>query len=170
MTKTKYSRIIAIDPDVDKSGVAIFDVTGKTLTTACMTLPELTEQLRTEGMKLLPKGELLVVVEASWLAAANWHLNSKDTLRTAAAKGERVGRNHQVGMMLVELCRYYNLSCREKQPLLKIWHGKEGKISFSELHRICSGSGISYKAKKNNQEERDAALLAIDASDIPMIM
>ena len=170
MTRTKYSRIIAIDPDVDKSGVAIMDVVNRTLSTSIMTMPELAEQLRIEGLKMLPKGDLLVVVEASWLAAANWHLNAKDTLRTAAAKGERVGRNHQVGMMLVELCQYYNLSCREKQPLLKIWHGKEGKISFTELHRLCSGSGILYKAKKNNQEERDAALLAIDASGLPMIM
>ena len=167
---TKYSRIIAIDPDVEKSGVALLDVVNKTLTTACMTMPELTEQLRIEGLKMLPKGELLVVVEASWLAAANWHLGPRDTLRTAAAKGERVGRNHQVGLMLVELCQYYNLSCKEKQPLVKIWHGKEGKITFTELHRLCDKSGIAYKAKKNNQEERDAALLAIDASNIPMIM
>lgn len=170
MTKTKYSRIIAIDPDVEKSGVAIMDVFNKTLTTRCMTMPELAEQLRIEALKMLPKEDLLVVVEASWLAPANWHLGPKDTLKTAAAKGERVGRNHQVGLMLVELCRYYNLSCREKQPLLKIWHGKDGKITFTELHRLCAGSRIAYTARKNNQEERDAALLAIDASDVPMIM
>ena len=168
--KTKYSRIIAIDPDVTKSGVAIMDVAGRTLTTHCMVMPELVELLRIEGLKMLPKGDLLVVVEASWLVNTNWQLNAKDTLSTAAAKGERVGRNHQVGIMLVELCRYYNLSVLEKHPLLKIWHGKDGKITFTELHRLCAGSGIVYDAKKNNQEERDAALLAIDVSGVPMIM
>ena len=170
MTREKYSRIIAIDPDVDNSGVAIMDMVGRELITKSMSMPELAEYLRTEGMKMLPKGDLLIVVEASWLAAANWHLTPRDTPRTAAAKGERVGRNHQVGLMLVELCQYYNLSCRQKQPLLKIWHGKEGKITFTELHRLCAGSKITYEAKKNNQEERDAALLAIDASGLPMIM
>lgn len=170
MTKTKYNRIIAIDPDVEKSGVAIIDVTGRTLSTSSMAMPELAEYLRTEGMKMIPKGDLLVVVEASWLDSANWHLSPKDTIRTAAAKGERVGRNHQVGLMLVELCNFYNLTCHEKQPLLKMWHGKDGKITFTELHKLCAGSKISYNAKKNNQEERDAALLAIDISGIPMIM
>lgn len=168
--RTKYSRIIAIDPDVSKSGVAILDVVARTMKTCTMSTPELIDMLLTESRKMLPKGDLLVVVEASWLASTNWQLNAKDTLRTAAAKGERVGRNHQVGIMLVELCEYFNLTCLEKQPLLKIWHGRDGKITFTELHKLCAGSKISYNAKKNNQEERDAALLAIDISGIPMIM
>lgn len=169
-TMMRYKKIMAIDPDVDRSGVAVIDVSSRTMTTSTMTMPELIESLRTESLKPLPKGELLVVVEASWLASANWHLTSRDNVRTAAAKGERTGRNHQVGMTLVELCRYYNLSCEERRPLLKVWHGKDGKITFTELSRLCKGSGITYEARKNNQEERDAALLAIDHSGIPMIM
>lgn len=161
---------MAIDPDVDESGVAIVDMTGRTLTTSRAGLPELAEMLRTHSLKMLPADDMLVVVEASWLASANWHTHESDSHRTAAAKGERTGRNHEVGRQIVKFCQYHNVPYEEKLPLKKIWNGKDGKITFTELKSLCKGSGIQYESKKNNQEERDAALLAIDRSGIPMIM
>ena len=39
-----------------------------------------------------------------------------------------------------------------------------------ELVSLLDGSRIAYVFRRTNQEERDAALLAIDASGIPMRM
>lgn len=166
----KFKRIMAIDPDVDESGVAIVDMTGRTLTTSRAGLPELVEMLRVHSLKMLPADDMVVVVEASWLAKANWHAHHTDSHRVAAAKGEQTGRNHEVGRQIVKFCGFFGIPYEEKLPLKKIWNGKDGKITFTELKSLCSGSGIAYDAKKNNQEERDAALLAIDRSGIPMIM
>lgn len=158
--------IIAIDPDVDGSGFAELDCAFKALSTFRYKLPVLFKIL--EGYK--GREDILVVVEASYLVASNWHLKSGDNQRVAAAKGRNVGRNHEVGRQIVEFCKYFNVPYEEKIPLKKIWKGKDGKISRQELKDLCEGSGIGYKFAGNDQEQRDAALLAIDRSGIPMIM
>lgn len=163
MPKGKYRTIIAIDPDIDGSGVAILDVALATFRYRLPVLVKLLEHY--EGRE-----DVLVVVEASYLVSSNWHLKSKDSQRLAAAKGRNVGRNHEIGRQIVEFCKYFHIPYEEKIPLKKIWHGRDGKITKTELEDLCNGSGIGYKFAGNDQEQRDAALLAIDRSGIPMIM
>lgn len=165
--KTKYSIIIAIDPDVDGSGVALY--IDRTLATWRAKLPELVRYLD-DFRKHYSSCNFVVVVEASYLVPANWHLEKDDSRAKAAAKGKKVGRNHEIGRQIVEFCKYFNIPYEEKLPLKKIWHGRDGKITKSELERLCQGSNIGYKFAGNDQEQRDAALLAIDCSGIPMIM
>lgn len=160
----KYDLIIAIDPDVDGSGVA--HLADRSLYTIRMTLPRLAKFLE-EHVKPY---NALVVVEASYLVTGNWHLEKSDSRAKAAAKGRNVGRNHEIGRQIVEFCKFYGITYEEKLPLKKIWHSRDGKISKAELESLCKGSGIGYQFAGNDQEQRDAALLAIDRSGIPMIM
>lgn len=162
-TRKKYSGIIAIDPDVDGSGVAFLE--SRTLCTFRMHLPQLVKFL--EDFK---ERNVLVVVEASYLVSGNWHLKEGDSSKASAAIGRKVGRNHEVGRQIVEFCRYFGISYEEKLPLKKIWHSRDGKITKAELEDLCKGSGIQFQFASNDQEQRDAALLAIDRSGIPMIM
>ena len=161
----KYDTIIAVDPDVDGSGVAMLDMTFKVVNTFRYRLPVLAKFL--EDLK---GRNVVVVVEASYLVNSNWHLEKCDSKRKAAATGRNVGRNHEIGRQIVEFCKYYGIPYEEKIPLKKVWHGRDGKITKTELEFLCKGSGIGYQFEGNDQEQRDAALLAIDRSGIPMIM
>lgn len=157
--------IIGIDPDIDGSGVAMLEC-SRTLATFRYKLPVLSKILE----EYKGRDDVLVVVEASYLVSSNWHLEEGDSQRKAAAKGRNVGRNHEVGRQIVEFCKFFGIEYEEKLPLKKIWQTKTGKISRAELERLCVGSGIGYKFAGHDQEQRDAALLAIDRSGIPMIM
>ena len=66
-------------------------------------------------------------------------------------------------MDIVELLRHRGISVVEKQPLVKIWSGKDGKITHDEMTSICG-----WGRTRSNQEERDALLLAWDHAGLPM--
>ncbi len=66
------------------------------------------------------------------------------------------------------MLRYYGIKVIEQSPLRKCWQGKDGKITHEELKRLCDMSGIEFNRPRSNQEERDAALLAIICSGLPM--
>lgn len=93
-----------------------------------------------------------------------------DSRRVSAKKGYDVGRNHETGRKIVEMAESTGLPVIEKVPLRKVWKGKDGKITHGELVSLLNGSLIAYGFTRTNQEERDSALLAIDASGIPMRM
>ena len=157
--KTNYHTIIAIDPDVDKSGVAALQIEGKHLVMHSLKFPELIDLLKwiNEDKIHFP---FMVVVEAGWLnAVSNYHT-------AAGRRGQRiaknVGANHQVGKMIVEMCEHYNIPVTTIKPLKKMWQGKDGKITQEE---IASFTGI---IGRNNQEERDAALLAWVYAGLPI--
>lgn len=160
----KFKNIIAIDPDVDGSGVAALE--DRNLVTFRYLLPELVNFLQ----YFRGRDDVLVVVEASYLIKGNWHLKSENTKEAASAIGQKVGRNHEIGRQIVEFCKYFHIPYEEKLPLKKIWKKKDGKISKRELEDLCRGSGIYYEFADFDQEQMDAALIAIDRSGIPMIM
>lgn len=145
--------ILAIDPDVTKSGVAVLDAETRLLT--LHTLPfaqllDLIQQLHAQHPTLQ------VVVEAGWLNKSNWHLGYKDNARIAAAKGNATGRNHEVGRKLIEVCQHWGIDTIAAKPLTKRWRGKDGKITHEELERVAK-----QHIKRCNQDARDAALLAL---------
>lgn len=156
---TNYHTIIAIDPDVDKSGVATLDVKGKNLVMDSLKFPKLIDLLRWINKDKI-HFPFIVVVEAGWL-------NSISNYHTAAGRrGQRiaknVGANHQVGKMIVEVCEHYGIPVTTIKPLKKIWKGKDGKITQEEIAMFTGISG------RNNQEERDAALLAWVYAGLPI--
>lgn len=156
-----YDIIIGIDPDVEASGVATLIRGTKKIDATTMTLPALMDYLR--RVRNIPRWSVAVVVEASWTTAHNFHSLPSDSKAVAAKKGYHVGRNHQIGIDIADIARHFSLDVRLQPPLRKIWKGKDRKITHEE---ICAITG--YTAKRSNQEERDAMLLAWTAANLPL--
>lgn len=166
-----YDTIIGIDPDCDRSGVAVLDMGIRDIQVHTMTFPELVQYLTCVAADSIEGGSILMVVEASWMTETNWHGRRGDGYRVAAKKGYSVGRNHETGRKICEMAQAYGLEVDEKRPLRKCWKGKDGKITHGELVSLLDGSGVRHGlGGRSNQEERDAALLALDVSGIAMRM
>lgn len=155
-----YDIIIGIDPDVEASGVATLIRRTKKIEATTMTLPALMDYLRRVRYPTLT---IAVVVEASWTTAHNFHTLPFDNKAVATKKGYKVGRNHQIGIDIADIARHFSLDVRLQPPLRKIWKGKDRKITHEE---ICAITG--YTAKRSNQEERDAMLLAWTSANLPL--
>ena len=163
----KYDIIIAIDPDVEKSGVAELSTRNKLLDTTNLSFPELLEYLQArKKMSDTAHTSLVIVVEAGWLNRSNWHLKNSDTSRIASAKGNSAGRNHETGRKIVEMARHYGLEVVEHVPLRKCWKGKDGKISMEELCNLLLNRKMKTLDKRVSQNCRDAILLALYISEI----
>ena len=74
--------IIAIDPDVDRSGVAFLHLPSRELHCEAKTFPELIDDLHaTKQATDALEESLTVVVEAGWLNRSNWHTHARDSHR-----------------------------------------------------------------------------------------
>lgn len=153
---TAFDVIVAIDPDVERSGVCFYYKREKKLFVNAYSFPQLLDIVEDVSNKV---NSLLVVVEAGWLNKSNWHLSSKDNARTASAKGISTGRNHEVGRKLIECLEYRGVKVESQKPLRKVW--ANGKISHNELKGLVDSKGISGLPSRTNQDQRDAILLAI---------
>lgn len=163
MAHTRADIIIGIDPDAEKSGVAILERDTRTLTLKTLAFADLLECLQYQQRKATVKEQrLVVVIEAGWLNAGNWHIHYSSSLQKAAAIGRSTGMNHQTGILLAEICKFWGMAYETPKPLLKCWKGKDRKITHEEL---ASFTGITGRT---NQEERDAALLAWNYANLPI--
>ena len=150
---------VGIDPDATKNGIARVQKSTRQAACYSTTFPELVEHLRW----LAHYGKnYIVIIEAGWLNKSNWHLSRKDTKAVAAAKGNSAGRNHETGRKIAEICQYYNIPHMLVRPLKKMWKGRDGKITREE---IAAFTGITGR---NNQEARDALLLAWEYAGLPV--
>lgn len=136
--------IIGIDPDIDKSGVALMNAETKKLTLFNMRFFELFGYL--ESLKILKVNLEKVYIEAGWLNQSNWHVTPGDSPKLAANIGKHTGRNHQVGILIAEMCEYLKIDFELVRPT-------RAKLDAKTFKRI-------YKyEKRTNQEQRDAAAL-----------
>lgn len=159
----KYDNIIAIDPDISKSGVAILKPSTRQLEVSNLTFPQIVDYLNyAKSVRDKENETLIVVVEASWLIKGNWHLSSWERKQRAASKGYDVGRNHETGKKIVEMCQHLEIEVLEHYPLRKCWKGKDGKITHEELSSFTGLTG------RTNQDARDAALLAWSFANLPI--
>lgn len=160
--------IVGIDPDIEKSGVAILDtIHDNHVTLYNFTFFELYDKLcaikNLFGIDHVNK--LVVVVEAGWLnEISNYHASKN--IKTSNKISKNVGANHQTGKHIVEMCNYLNIVCCIKRPLKKIWSGKDGKITHIELANIIPQ--IALMGHSTNQEQRDACLIAWDYAGLPI--
>lgn len=107
--------IIAIDPDVDKNGVALLNVKTKQLVVKTLTFAPTLDYVEVAHAKAkMQKQNFLVVVEGGWLNHSHWHINRERSRFHAAAIGNAVGRNHETGIHLCEVFKYKGI------PLVKI--------------------------------------------------
>jgi len=158
----QYENIIAIDPDVDKSGVAWLHKKEKLVECTALLFPELMDYLLFVKNKSAESGESYrVLIEAAWLNSSNWHLSKGVSTAKAAKMGENVGRNIETGRKIAEMCVHHNVIYELRKPLLKCWRGKNRKITTDELNMQLRQYGYAPLVGRINQEMRDATLLAL---------
>ncbi len=146
----KYNFIVGVDPDIDASGVCLLNVDTEEVELYNWTITDFIDGI--QGLKERCGDDLIVVVEASWLVKkSNLHGGFGGVAEKIAYS---VGRNHQVGITLVDICKHYGVEVEEMRPLKKIWEGANGKISHKELSEFVN------IPKRTNPETRDATLLA----------
>ena len=164
-------RIIGIDPDVDRSGVAELHTATRRIEATTLCFSDLMDYLQHIKTECVDKGEKVVVaVEAGWMNATNWHTERVRSIAAAAKTGQNTGRNHEVARKIAEMSRHYGLDTKEVRPLRKCWKGRDGKITHEELNGLLEASGIPTVINRTNQEIRDAILLAIFHSGMPVRM
>ena len=134
--------LIGIDPDVDKSGIAIF-FSKDNFQLKNLRFFELYDLL-----DRLKESTLEIYIEAGWLNKSNWHAVVNGSSNINAQIGQRTGANHEAGKKIVEMCEYLGL----KYNLIKPTKKKVDSIIFNKI--------TNYKGR-TNQEQRDAAMLVL---------
>lgn len=153
----KHDFIIGIDPDAEKSGVAILKISDRSITLLTLKFPKLIEHLKSFYQN---NQNIIVIVEAGWMVKkSNFHKIHGEVGENIAKK---VGANHETGRKIIEMLQYYNIPVQEHFPLKKMWKGPEGKITHEEISKF-----INFP-KQSNQEVRDSALLAWTYSGFPI--
>lgn len=163
MKTRTYDNIIAIDPDVTRSGVAYLKPSTRQLEVSNLTFPQVIDYLQhAKDVRDKMQETLIVVIEASWLIQGNWHLQQWERKQRATSKGYDVGRNHETGKKIAEMCQHLGVEVYEQRPLRKCWKGKDGKITHEELVSFTGLTG------RTNQDARDAVLLAWHFAGLPI--
>ena len=163
---SSYTHIIGIDPDSKASGVATLDLATRELLLSTQPFYSLTDMLQDikESDVVLNGRKTLVVIENAYSTSHNWHYSPYDTRGTIAKKGYSVGLCAQTYHLLKQYLQMNGIDFIEQLPLTKIWRGGGGKISHEELVGHCKRNQVTLhpsSEKRSNQEERDAALLAL---------
>lgn len=160
--------LYVIDPDVEKSGVAIIDLEEKSVRMAksvqtvsvFLDLKHSVDSGKVSSM-LPAEGRPLVVVEAGWkVKDVNYH--GTKGFRRAQRVAHDVGENHAAGKLIVRFARRVGLTVVEHYPLKKSWGGKDRKITARELESLTG-----YR-ERTNQDVRDAILLGWTFAGFPM--
>lgn len=152
--------VIAFDPDVEKSGVAVLDCAkGRFVLLSAMAFPDCIRLL--DGYAAMEE-QVLVVIEDSDVSR-NWHYSPRDTKGVIAAKGRSVGMCHATLRHLHEYAEAVGLDVRMQKPLRKCWRGKDGKVTQEEMAAM-----IPDWPARSNPEVRDAALLAWAVAGLPL--
>jgi hypothetical protein len=135
-------KLIGIDPDVQKSGVAIWE--GKKLVSLhSLPLADLVRFLQSNPSDM-------IIIEAGWMNGGNWHIAPGMPAKKVAAMGADVGANHQICKDIGQICAALNLPYKFKQPSKNnLW-----KTNAKLFQQITRWTGQS------NPETRDAAMIA----------
>ncbi len=131
--------IIGIDPDLEKSGVAIL---GDSLELKNLTFAETLELFKSHQDQIKK-----VVIESGWEnKKSNFHHRIGQRKSVGERIAKNVGENHATGKLLVEMAKYYGLVVHLVKP-------SRSKVKAEDFNRLTGWQG------RTNQEQRDAALL-----------
>ena len=129
--------IIGIDPDLEKSGVAVL---GQSLELKNLTFAQTVELFRSHQDEIKK-----VVIEAGWLnKKANFRYGNSKAVSEQIAR--RVGLNHAAGILLAEMAKECGLAVVLVKPT-------RTKLKAEDFNRITGWQG------RTNQEQRDAGML-----------
>lgn len=162
---SKKQLIIGIDPDTDRNGVAMLDMTTRKLQALMLTFPLLLDFIKAKYKQFteFDNYEFKVVIEAGWMNHGNYHIKRWQGKQGIASLGVDQGRNEQVSRTIGQMMEYWGIPYEFKRPLPKCWHGADRKITKEEIEEITL-----QNLGRLNQEGRDAALLAWDYAGLPM--
>ena len=163
-------RVLALDPDIEKTGLAVIDrveravVEARSVPTADLLLELKFNADRAKVSSRIEETELpVVVIEAGWkVKDVNFH--GTQGSRRAQRVAHDVGENHAAGKLTAAFARRVGYEVVEHYPLKKSWSGKERKITARELESLTG-----YK-ERTNQDVRDAILLGWTFSGLPMVV
>jgi hypothetical protein len=158
----KEQIIIGIDPDVDRNGIAMLDMSTHSLQVQMLAFPNLLDFIKEKYRQFaeIDKWDFKVIIEAGWMNHGNYHIKRWQGI---ASLGVDQGRNEQVSRTIGQMMEHWGIPYEFKRPLPKCWNGKDRKITKEELEEITL-----QKLGRLNQEGRDAALLAWDYAGLPM--
>ena len=157
--------IIGIDPDTDRNGIAMIDMSTHKLQVQMLTFPILLDFIKEKYHQFaeIDKWDFKVVIEAGWMNHGNYHIKRCQGKQGIASLGVDQGRNEQVSRTIGQMMEHWGIPYEFKRPLPKCWHGADRKITKEEIEEITL-----QKLGRLNQEGRDAALLAWDYAGLPM--
>ena len=157
----KIKKIIGIDPDTIKSGVATLEVNTMKLEITSLPFYKLVKFIEWQhDLSLSNNQSLIVVVEAGWLnVKSNFH---GQTGARAQKIAKNVGSNHQTGKHIIEMCEWIGVDVVLQKPLNKGWKGRNGKITHEELAYFTGITG------RTSEEGRDAGLIAWNYAGLPI--
>lgn len=133
--------LIGVDPDVEKSGIAIID--GNNVTIDNLTFFQLFDYLKFYKEK---ERKLTVYVECGFLNKSNWHKSAGKSAAFNAKIGEYTGANFETAKKICEMCEYLNIPHVKVKPT----SSKKDSDFFKKLTGITT---------RTNQEQRDAFML-----------
>lgn len=131
--------ILGIDPDIEKSGIAVLHNT-KQIEYTTLSFVDTMAFIRMNAPIIK-----CVYLEAGWLnKKANWH--GASNMSVAARVGKNVGENHATGKLLKQCIEAEGVKVIEIKPTTTKLDAKQ----FERLTKIKT---------RTNQEERDAVML-----------
>lgn len=152
---------IGIDPDNIESGVGIVDQYSRRCFTLKMSFPQMVRWLA--ELKNNYGEDAQVIIEGGWLNKSNWHVLGRFmSTQKAAAIGRSAGMNHQTGILIEQMSRYFGNETMVVKPLKKCWNGTDGKITKLEAEYFMGS------LPRMNQDQRDALLLAWVYAGLPV--
>ncbi len=133
---------IGIDPDIDKSGLAIYDrYADNKLQLLNVGFYDILQILDEQNKQR----RVITKIEAGWLnKKSNWHPAQSAAVANKISKN--VGENHAVGKLIEEYCIRNNYTYQLIQP-------KKKKYNAADFNKITGYT------QRTNQEVRDAAML-----------
>jgi hypothetical protein len=132
--------LIGIDPDTEKSGVAIKSDELKLYNMSFFELYDILTTFKPETEKIK------VYIECGFLNGGNRHKVSGGSLELNSKIGERIGANHEVAKKICEMCEHLKIEFIQVRPT-------KTKTKSDYFKKITGYS------KRTNQEQRDACLL-----------
>lgn len=135
---SKVQILIGIDPDTEKSGVAIINGGLQLYNMTFFELYDFLFSFKTENVK--------VYIECGFLNGGNRHKVFGGSLALNSKIGERIGANHEIAKKICEMCEYLKIEFTQVRPTKT--------KSNSGYFKIITGYN-----KRTNQEQRDACLL-----------
>ena len=132
--------IIGIDPDLEKSGVAVLGKSHFELKN--LKFADVVE-LFYDQQDMIKK----VVIEAGWLnKKSNFHMRAGQSKAKGESIARNVGENHATGKLLVQMAQHLGLPVVEVKPT-------KSKTNSEDFNRLTGWVG------RTNQEQRDAGML-----------